>query len=140
MMKQLILIFSLAAISCCSTKSTTPGAVNDSTVNNNTNSEKQADSTVVNPPVPDCINKLIAQFKAEEKQNPPRKVYSYTYRGKTVYYVPALCCDFFSELYDSDCKVIGHPDGGFTGKGDGTMTDFHTTRTNEKLLWADERK
>lgn len=136
-MKQLILIFSVAAISCCSTKSTTPAAVNDSTVNSNTNSEKQTDSSVV---VPECINKMIAQFKAEEKQNPPRKIYQYTYREKTVYYVPALCCDFFSDLYDSDCKIIGHPDGGFTGKGDGSMTDFFTARINEKLIWADERK
>lgn len=137
-MKQLILIFSVAAISCCSTKSTTPAAVNDSTVNSNTNSEKQTDSSVA--AVPECINKMIAQFKAEEKQNPPRKIYQYTYREKTVYYVPALCCDFFSDLYDDSCKVIGHPDGGFTGKGDGSMTDFHTARTNEKLVWADERK
>lgn len=136
MMKQFILILSIAAISCCSTKSTTPG---DRTPTN-TNTEKQPDSSVVTARVPECINKLIAQFKAEEKQNPPRKIYSYTYREKTVYYVPALCCDFYSELYDSDCKIIGHPDGGFTGKGDGNMTDFHTARTNEKLIWADERK
>ena len=34
---------------------------------------------------------------------------------------------------------MGHPDGGFTGKGDGKIKDFETA-TDEKLLWADSRK
>jgi hypothetical protein len=32
------------------------------------------------------------------------------------------------------------PDGGFTGKGDGKCTYFFDARTNEKLIWEDERK
>jgi hypothetical protein len=126
-MKQLFFIISIVVVSCCSNRKTAgsndPG--NDATANNTTD--------------PACITKLIADFKAEEVQNPPRKIYRYTYRGKTVYYVPALCCDFYSELYDTSCNVIGHPDGGFTGRGDGTMTDFDSTKTNEQLIWADER-
>ena len=90
--------------------------------------------------LPVCIKKLVAQFKQEEKQNPPRSIYRYNYNGKTVYYVPAVCCDFFSDLYNSDCGLIGHPDGGFTGRGDGTAADFMKTRTNGKLIWKDERK
>lgn len=138
MMKQFILIFSITAISCCSTRSTTPSTVTDSS-NNVSTTGQQTDSSVIIAQVPACINKMIEQFRAEEKQNPPRKIYRYTYKGKTVYYVPALCCDFYSDLYDSECKLIGHPDGGFTGKGNGQMTDFHTARTNEKLIWTDER-
>jgi hypothetical protein len=74
------------------------------------------------------------------KNNPPRKIYSYLYNGKTVYYVPPICCDFYSDVYDSACNIIGHPDGGFTGKGDMQMTDFNKTKTNEKLIWEDVRK
>jgi hypothetical protein len=90
--------------------------------------------------LPKCINKLIVQFKAEEVQNPPRKIFSYTYNGNPVYYVPAPCCDFFSDLYDKNCELIAHPDGGFTGKGDGRAKDFNKTKTNERLVWADPRK
>ncbi|MBK7884687.1 MAG: hypothetical protein IPJ81_13565 [Chitinophagaceae bacterium] len=78
-------------------------------------------------------------FSAEEKTNPPRSIYQYTYNNATVYYVPAKCCDFFSDLYDSKCNIIAHPDGGFTGRGDGTAKDFFEKRTNEKLIWRDER-
>ena len=83
---------------------------------------------------------MIKGFEKEEKQNPPRKIYRYTYKGKTVYYVTPPCCDFYSDLYDSTCKLIGHPDGGFTGKGDRRMPDFHTSKSNEKLIWEDKRK
>lgn len=87
-----------------------------------------------------CIDTLIAKFKEEEKQNPPRSIYSYTYNDSTVYYVPPICCDQFSDLYNSNCNIIAHPDGGFTGKGDGRAKDFFEKRTNEKLIWKDERK
>ena len=90
--------------------------------------------------VPACIDKLISTYRSEEIKNPPRKVYSYTYMGKTVYYVPAICCDFFSDLYDNSCTLIAHPDGGITGKGDGRAADFMKARSNEKLIWEDTRK
>ena len=90
--------------------------------------------------LPACVKALIKQFKNEERTNPPRKIYSYTYNGKKVYYVPAVCCDNFSDLYNSNCELMGHPDGGFTGRGDGKYRDFSEERKNEKLLWADTRK
>lgn len=90
--------------------------------------------------LPSCMVKLIAKFKQEDVQNPPRKIFSYTYYGATVYYVSPPCCDFFSDLYDSNCKIIAHPDGGITGRGDGRAKDFVKLRTNEKLVWEDLRK
>jgi hypothetical protein len=90
--------------------------------------------------VPECVKKLIEKFSKEERQEPAKSIYSYTYKGKTVYYVTPPCCDFFSDLYDENCNLIGHPDGGFTGKGDMKMMDFNDTKTNEKVIWKDERK
>jgi hypothetical protein len=86
-----------------------------------------------------CVQELIKKFSAEEKKNPPRSIYRYTYNNDTVYYVPAPCCDFFSDLYNSKCNIIAHPDGGFTGRGDGKATDFFQQRANEKLIWQDLR-
>jgi hypothetical protein len=89
---------------------------------------------------PACVQTLIEKFSKEEKQEPRRSIYSYSYKGKTVYYVTAPCCDFFSDVYDENCNIIGHPDGGITGKGDMNMMDFNTLKTTEKLIWTDERK
>jgi hypothetical protein len=133
-MKQLVLIAGIAAICCCSSKKTTGNFMNDNTADESSTVTKNEKDTI-----PVCIKKLIASFKKEEKQNPPRSVYSYTYNGKTVYYVPPICCDFFSDLYDEHCNIIAHPDGGFTGRGDGKLPDFRTARTNEKLIWHDKR-
>ena len=91
-------------------------------------------------PVPPCINSLIDGFKREDVKSPPRSVYQYTYKDQIVYFVPAICCDFYSDLYDENCQLLGHPDGGYTGKGDGTYTDFKDVRSNERLIWKDDRK
>jgi hypothetical protein len=118
MMKKIILLACIAAMGC--------------------NSSKKNVATAEDIPV--CIKKLITQFEEEDKQNPPRSVYRYKYKGNTVYYVPPVCCDRFSDLYNDKCQLIGHPDGGLTGIGDGRDTDFMKTRTDEKLIWKDERK
>ena len=89
--------------------------------------------------VPDCILQLIKKFTTAPKENPPRRIYSYRYHNSTVYYVSSICCDQFSDLYDSNCTMLGHPDGGFTGKGDGLFLDFNATKAAEKLIWKDER-
>ena len=96
-------------------------------------------SKVVADSLPVCVKVLIEKMKSEPVTNPPRKIYSYKYLGKKVFYVPAICCDFFSDLYNDSCRLMGHPDGGFTGKGDGSIKDFNTA-TDEKLLWSDSRK
>jgi ribosomal protein L17 len=90
--------------------------------------------------LPKGIEKLIAKFKAEEVTNPPREVWQYTLIDKTVFYVPAVCCDNFSDLYNEAGELIAHPDGGFTGKGDNKMPNFEIDRTDGKLVWKDKRK
>ncbi len=102
-------------------------------------SSSQKQQQVVSIDTISCVDELIKKFSAEEKMNPPRSIYRYTYNNDMVYFVPAPCCDFFSDLYDSKCNLIAHPDGGFTGRGDGKITDFFQRRSNEKLIWEDER-
>jgi len=80
------------------------------------------------------LNSLIDQFRNEPVTNPPRSIYQYDYNGKTVYYVPPICCDQYSTLYDACGNVICAPDGGFTGNGDGQCPDFFTARKNEKII------
>ena len=96
-------------------------------------------SKVMVDSLPVCVKVLIEKMKSETVTNPQRKIYSYIYLGKKVFYVPAICCDNFSDLYNDSCRLMGHPDGGFTGRGDGKIKDFETA-TEEKLLWADSRK
>ena len=139
-MNNFFFIVSVAIISCCTAKKTTDALTDNKSLDSSVVSGSKENNYESDTSLPVCIKRLISQFKEEEKQNPPRSIYMYTYNGKHVFYVPAICCDFFSDLYDDTCKLVAHPDGGFTGRGDGTVPDFMQTRTNEKLLWKDERK
>ena len=82
-----------------------------------------------------CIRAKIDSFKVAKDQNKPQNVIEYEYKGKKVYYVTMPCCDFFNEVYDSNCKLLGHPDGGFTGRGDGTLPDFKDEKKKAKIIW-----
>jgi hypothetical protein len=82
---------------------------------------------------------MIQTFKMLPKGNPPRSITQYLYKGETVYYVPAQCCDKYSNLYDEKCNLMGHPDGGFSGSGDGKFPNFFTEAKNPKLIWKDDR-
>lgn len=91
------------------------------------------------PEVPDCVKKKIEELQGEPARNPPSFVASYEYRGGIVYYVPPAVGDQMSQLYNEECELICSPDGGMTGRGDGKCTDFFEQRTNEKIIWKDER-
>jgi hypothetical protein len=106
--------------------------------------EESKNVTVVLPnkipnAIPDWLAELIRKLQAEPVTNPPISVTQYEYAGKTVYFIPQRCCDIFSDLYDSDGSIIGHPDGGITGRGDGRVPDFHQERSGGRLIWQDER-
>ena len=101
--------------------------------------DKVDDKKVTEDKLPKCVQALIVKFLEEEKQNPPRKIIRYQYKNKTVYYVPPICCDQYSDLYDANCNLMGHPDGGITGKGDGKFSDFFKLATNENVVWKDKR-
>jgi hypothetical protein len=88
---------------------------------------------------PNCIKSKIREILKSSPSNPPTKVWKYQYNGETVYYFPAKCCDISSELYNEKCQLICRPDGGITGGGDGKCADFFTKRTNEEVVWIDNR-
>jgi|SRR5690242_9819847 len=88
---------------------------------------------------PDCLRDKISEIASEDVWNPPAKIYSYTYDGRKVYFIPQRCCDIPSVLLDENCNTICAPDGGFSGRGDGQCTDFFDSRKNERLVWEDPR-
>jgi uncharacterized protein DUF6970 len=88
---------------------------------------------------PSCIQQMIKDYENKPKQNPAATIYQYDYKGQKVYYVLAPCCDQMNIVYDSNCNIICHPDGGITGKGDGKCGDFNSSKTNPVLIWKDNR-
>jgi hypothetical protein len=90
--------------------------------------------------IPVCVENKIIDIADKPVWNPPAKIYSYQFKGQTVYYFSSRCCDIPSMLYDENCNFICSPDGGLTGSGDGQCSDFFSLRTNEKLIWEDTRK
>ena len=89
--------------------------------------------------VPECIENKIAVFKRQPKGNPPKSITQYNYQDKPVYYIPGQCCDQYSDVFDENCNLLGHPDGGFTGSGDGKLPNFFTDAKDAKLIWKDDR-
>jgi hypothetical protein len=89
--------------------------------------------------IPGWVGQLTRTFQNEPVGNPPQSIWRYEYQGKIVYFVPAQCCDQFSQLFDASGNLICAPDGGFTGQGDGLCPDFFTLRTGETLIWKDPR-
>jgi hypothetical protein len=88
---------------------------------------------------PPFVERLITEFEAGPKKNPPGSIWRYDYQGLVVFYVPPSCCDIPGELYTSDGELMCAPDGGFTGDGDGRCPDFFSARSGEQLVWEDRR-
>jgi hypothetical protein len=88
---------------------------------------------------PACILAKIDSIKAEEVWSPPAKIFRYQYNGSLVYYITAHCCDIPSEVYDENCVYICGPDGGIAGPVDNFCLDFHSSKTDEFLVWEDDR-
>jgi hypothetical protein len=94
----------------------------------------------------------IWEYQSQPVSSPPRSVVKATFEGKTVYYVPAVCCDIPSELYAEDGALICYPSGGITGNGDGKCPKFRIeyldnkdNKDNKKdnktnTVWEDKRK
>ena len=91
------------------------------------------------PGNPAWVDKLIEQFENDPVANPPLSIWRYDYNGQAVYFVPAHCCDIFSVVYDESGNTLCAPDGGITGREDGKCPDFFSARTNEQLIWQDDR-
>jgi len=72
-------------------------------------------------------------------QNPPATVYLFEYNGSAAFYFIAPCCDQLNPVYDANCVIICHPEGGITGKGDGKCADFFNIATGKEVLWKDTR-
>jgi hypothetical protein len=104
-------------------------------------SVSQADScgSTEKSELPLCIQQMIKDYENKPKQNPAATIYQYDYNGQKVYYVVAPCCDQMNMVYDSNCNIFCHPDGGITGRGDGKCTDFNSSKTKEVLIWKDDR-
>jgi len=98
-----------------------------------------AEVVVPTPGIPEWLTSLIQKQEHEPVANPPASITRYEYKGQTVYFLPQRCCDIFSVLYDADGTVIGHPDGGITGQGDGRVPDFFQERKAGRLIWNDQR-
>ncbi|MEO8108768.1 MAG: hypothetical protein ABI594_01990 [Ginsengibacter sp.] len=84
--------------------------------------------------IPACLQSVINTM-ASEPNGSPQSVSRYSYKNQTVYYLVSPCCDKYNIVYDSACNILGYPDGGFTGKGDGKMVDFAQEASDKQVVW-----
>jgi hypothetical protein len=95
--------------------------------------------TVESPPLVDALLPLwldewVVSLDAGEVELSPQSITRYMHQGEEVYYVVMQCCDQFSDLLDAGGNLIGHPDGGITGRGDG-VTKFSPMDQEGDLIW-----
>jgi hypothetical protein len=88
--------------------------------------------------VPSCVQTKIELIQSLPVDNPPKEVWKWQVDGNTYYYFSAACCDQYSELYDTNCNLVCHPDGGLTGAGDGNCPNFSGSII-KTLIWKDPR-
>ena len=69
------------------------------------------------------------------QKNSPLEIWRYKYNNQFVYLTVADCCDQYNYLYDSNCKLLCAPSGGFSGSGDGKCPDFKDKATDGTLVW-----
>ncbi len=85
-----------------------------------------------------CIQNKISDFERMPKDSRPNSITKYLYKNNTTYYIRTSCCDQYNPVYDGTCTYLGAPAGGFTGKGDGKLTDFFANATNKKVVWENK--
>ncbi|MEO9210582.1 MAG: hypothetical protein ABI208_05760 [Ginsengibacter sp.] len=86
--------------------------------------------------LPDCLKEKVVKMAEDPSEGTPLYITRYEFQGKMVYYMASPCCDKYNVVYDRDCKILGYPDGGLTGKGDGSLPNFRQDATNAKVIWA----
>jgi hypothetical protein len=89
---------------------------------------------------PTWMATLIGEYESQPVANPQREIIRYKFDGKTVYYMPPICCDIPSQLFSDEGKLLCYPDGGFTGGGDGRCPTFHKLKREAQFVWKDDRK
>ena len=83
---------------------------------------------------PEWLAEWLTNLQALEVDNPPMSITRYENQGEVVYYVVNQCCDQYGDLLDAEGNLIGHPDGGVTGRGDG-VTVFDPTGLKGEEVW-----
>lgn len=91
--------------------------------------------TLTKDSIPACIRQVLNDRVKEIPPAQPLSISSYKYEGKTVYYFKESCCDKFNVVYDDSCHLLGAPDGGFTGRGDGKLPGFFSKAKMIKVIW-----
>jgi hypothetical protein len=90
--------------------------------------------------MPACLEEKIRAMASNPHEGSPLSITRFTYKRQTVYYMVSPCCDKYNIVYDSVCNILGYPDGGFTGRGDGKMQDFRKETSGEKVIWQIKRQ
>ncbi len=89
--------------------------------------------------IPGCMEKKIRQLELGPALDSAFSItmITTTTGEKYFYFPPPQCCDFFSELYDSQCNLVCNPDGGFSGQGQGVCPEYLVLK--KEVIWKDKR-
>ena len=99
-----------------------------------------APTSKADAPTPDWLRARTASYEAGPETEAPSAIWQIQHQGQTAYYVASPCCDQFNSLWNAKGDLVCHPDGGFTGRGEGMCPAPRDAGTPAKLIWSDPRK
>jgi len=90
--------------------------------------------------LPVWLQERVASYATSALGSVPDEVWQFEYRGKTVYYIPAPCCDQFDSLFAADGTYLCAPSGGYSGYGDQRCSDALLKPKEMTRVWQDYRR
>jgi len=85
-------------------------------------------------PAPRWLREKIKEIETQHPQE-ELEISKWKFEGKTVYVLPARCCDIPGEVVSSKGTLICRLEGGFSGQADERCKDFRQVAQRLDLVW-----
>lgn len=85
-------------------------------------------------PAPRWLREKIEEIETQHPQE-ELEISKWKFEGKTVYVLPARCCDIPGEVFSIKGALICRLEGGFSGQADERCKDFRQVAKRLDLVW-----
>ncbi len=86
--------------------------------------------------MPTWLQTKIKQESQQPLTTATQAIWKISHRGQSAYFLQSPCCDQFNPLLDQNGKLLCHPAGGISGKGDGRCPKPADVGTQPQLIWS----
>jgi hypothetical protein len=88
------------------------------------------------PSTPAWLQTIISDNTQKPLKNAVHEIWKISHQGNPAYFMISPCCDQFNPLYEQTGRVLCHPSGGMTGRGDGRCPMPADAKSTPQLIWS----